>query len=218
MIDEAAIRPPVWADHQIAAGLQAGKGEAWSALYEGHFDRVWRLAARMIGPDTAAVADVVQETFLAAARSARTFDPSRGGLWEWLSGIARNHVGTYFRLRRREGRVKEGGDLHAALAGQWAARVRSDAAAPEAAQVSAEEAQLVRAALAGLSDEYRAVLAARYCEEVSVEEIARLSACTETAVRSRLARARRAFREAFEELEKLGTDPTFRGSGAGPCP
>jgi RNA polymerase sigma-70 factor, ECF subfamily len=197
MSDDAAIRPPVWADHQIAAGLQAGKSEAWSALYEAHFDRVWRLAARMIGPDAAAVADVVQETFLAAARSARTFDPARGGVWDWLAGIARNHVGTYFRSRRREGRVKEGGDLHAALAGRWDQRSRQDAAAPEAAQVSAEEAQQVRAALAGLPDEYRSVLAWRYCEEVPVEEIARQAACSIAAVRSRLARARRAFREAF---------------------
>jgi RNA polymerase sigma-70 factor (ECF subfamily) len=185
------------ADRQIAAGLQAGKSEAWAALYEGHFDRVWRLAARMIGPDAAAVADVVQETFLAAARSARTFDPARGGLWEWLAGIARNHVGTYFRTMRRQGRVKEGGDLHAALAGQWTQRLQLSAAAPEAAQLSAEAAQQVRAALAGLPDEYRSVLATRYCEEIPVGEIAALSACSETAIRSRLARARRAFREAF---------------------
>ena len=79
-------------DRQIAAGLLAGKSEAWTALYESHFDRVWRLAGRMIGPDGAAVADVVQETFLAAARSARTFDPSRGPIWSWLAGIVRNQV------------------------------------------------------------------------------------------------------------------------------
>ena len=195
-------------DRQIAVGLQAGKSEAWTALYEGYFDRVWRLAARMIGPDGPAVADVVQETFLAAARSARSFDPGRGPLWLWLAGIARNHVGDHFRSRRRDGRVKEGGDLHADVGGQWIERVRQGQAAPGGAAASAEEAQIVRSTLAGLPDEYRSVLAARYFEEVPVEELARQAACSVTAVRSRLARARRAFREAF-----MARGPAAGGSG-----
>jgi RNA polymerase sigma-70 factor, ECF subfamily len=184
-------------DRQIAAGLQAGKSEAWSALYEAYFDRVWRLSARMIGPDAAAVADVVQEAFLAAARSARSFYPAKGTLWLWLAGITRNHVGAHFRRRYREGRLLMGGDLQAVLAGQLAQRLRQGTPAPEAAPVSAEEAAHVRSTLAGLSDDHRSVLAARYCEEVPLEEIARLAESSITAVRSKLARARRAFREAF---------------------
>ena len=67
-------------DREIARGLRDGKTEAWSALYETYFDQVWRWVARMIGPNSADVGDVVQETFLAAARSARTYDPARGPL------------------------------------------------------------------------------------------------------------------------------------------
>jgi RNA polymerase sigma-70 factor (ECF subfamily) len=184
-------------DHQMAAGLRAGKSEAWSALYEEYFDRVWQLAARMIGPDAAVVADVVQETFLDAARSARTFDPGRGPLWLWLAGAVRNHVAAHFRSQHRFGRVLAGGDLHPAIAGQLADRLRQGTPTPHAGCIEKEEAALVRGTLAGLGDDYQSLLTARYLEDVPVEEIARLADCTVTAVRSKLARARQAFREAF---------------------
>src|SRR5437016_1418205 len=92
---------PVTLDEQqerlLAQGLRAGKIEAWQALYDAYAERVWRAAARLLGPDCTDVADVVQETMMAAARSAAAFDPKRGSLWVWLSGIARNHVALHFR-------------------------------------------------------------------------------------------------------------------------
>ena len=62
------------------AGLQSGSPEAWGALYESYSVRVWRYVARLLGSNHDAVADAVQETFLAAARSASTFDPDRGSI------------------------------------------------------------------------------------------------------------------------------------------
>ena len=55
----------------------------------------------------------------------------------------------------------------------------------------------MRATLAELPEEYQALLAARYLEDVPIEEVAKQSDCSVVAVRSRLARARRAFREAL---------------------
>jgi RNA polymerase sigma-70 factor (ECF subfamily) len=184
-------------DLQVAAGLLAGKSEAWAALYEAYFDRVWRLAGRMIGPDASALADVVQETFMAAARSARTYDPRRGTLWLWLAGITRNNVATHFRALRRQGRLGQAGDLHAAVADHLAGRLRDGAPAPQKDCITAEEATVVRSTLAGLSDEYQSLLAERYLQDVPVEEIARRGDSTVEAVRSKLARARRAFRDAL---------------------
>ena len=183
-------------DDQIAAGLRAGNSEAWAALYDACFDRVWNLAARMIGPDAQAIADVVQETFLAAARSAGNFDPRRGPMWLWLAGICRNHVATCFRHRHRDGRVQGGGDLQADVAGRWA-RLNEAAAGPDDAALLAEQADCVRATLARLSDEHQSVLTGRYLEETPVEELAAQAGCSAGAMRSKLARARQAFREAF---------------------
>jgi RNA polymerase sigma-70 factor (ECF subfamily) len=185
-------------DHRIAHGLRQGKTDAWSALYEKYFDRVWHLVARMIGGDGTAVADVVQETFLAAARSARHFEPQRGSLWQWLGGIARNHLGAFFRSRRRDGRVKQGGDLRAAVAEHRAGQLRQSRSDPQGAYAAAETAGRVRDALGRLPGDYQFVLTAHYCEQVPVEEIARLADCSTAAIRSKLARARRAFRVAFD--------------------
>ncbi|HUR54334.1 MAG TPA: sigma factor, partial [Gemmataceae bacterium] len=85
----------------VARGLRDGNPDAWRALYDAFAERVWRSVARVLGPNAADVADVVQETMLAAARSARGYDPSKGDLWNWVWGIARLQVALHFRKRQR---------------------------------------------------------------------------------------------------------------------
>jgi DNA-directed RNA polymerase specialized sigma24 family protein len=69
--------------------------------------------------------------------------------------------------------------------------------------------------LSGLTDRSEA---ARYLDDVSVERIAGLEQCSTTAIRSRLARARQAFREKFMRLtdgaidEMLGARGYYKGS------
>ena len=52
----------------VAAGLREGRREAWTRLYDAYSRDVWRYVARLLGPEAAAVADAVQETFMEAAR------------------------------------------------------------------------------------------------------------------------------------------------------
>jgi len=196
--DHAAVSEPFSpSDGQIVDGLRAGSSDAWAALYEAYYDRVRQLARRMIGPDRAAVADVVQDTFLSAAGSAGTYDPSRGPLWLWLAGVVRNRVGLYFRSRHRHDRDRQGGDAQAADTEPWADRLGRDCDRPEAEAISAESVDLVRATLAGLPDEYQAMLIARYLEDTPVDDLARHGGISVEAMRSRLARARQAFREGW---------------------
>ena len=86
--------------------MREGKTEAWRTLYEAYAGRVWLAVARRMGPESADVADVVQEIFLAAARSASTYDAARGSLWGWLSGIARRHVALHYRRQTRHHRLR----------------------------------------------------------------------------------------------------------------
>ncbi|MSQ95439.1 MAG: sigma-70 family RNA polymerase sigma factor [Gemmataceae bacterium] len=76
----------------IAQGLRDGKADAWQSLYDAYAERVWRGIARLLGSKTSDVADVVQETMMAAARSTANFDPTRGSLWNWLWGIAHSRA------------------------------------------------------------------------------------------------------------------------------
>ena len=176
----------------IAQGLRDGRPEAWRGFYDAFAERVWCRVARLAGPNSADVADVVQETFIAAARSARGYDPELGSLWVWLWGIARNHVALHF--RRRERHLKLNPALLNGRLKKWLDE--SDEPLPDPLEAG-ELAEAVRSTLAALPAEYGGVLTAKYLDEVPVEQLAREERCTEAAIRSRLARARAAFREAF---------------------
>ena len=190
----------------IASGLRAGKTEAWTMLYQQYASRVWGSVARRLGGESTEVADVVQEIFLAAARSARSYDPSRGSLWVWLSGIARNHVALHYRKRHR--RPAEA-DEYPAAASQEALRWLEDRGdEPGDVVASVELAALVRDALAELPTDYEMLLSAKYLDGLSVEQIAEESRGSPVAIRSKLARARQAFREVFAKRFRSCPDST----------
>jgi RNA polymerase sigma-70 factor (ECF subfamily) len=152
------------------------------------------------------VADVVQETFLAAARSAGGYDASRGSLWVWLGGIARNHVAIHYRRQARQDRIRRAAERlgeNGFLAGRWLDPAQY---APPESLDRAELAVLVRAALGGLPDEYSALLTGKYLDGSPLDELAAQRRVSLEAVRSKLARARRAFRKAFA---KLGAQPAL---------
>jgi RNA polymerase sigma-70 factor (ECF subfamily) len=182
-------------ERQLAQGLQAGKVEAWQTLYEAYARSVWQTVARLLGPDSADVADVVQETFLAAARSARGYDPARGSLWLWLVGIARNHVALHYRKQGHRRRLQQAVEWLAGCNGQLKRWLAGNDDAPWASLASAELATLVRAALAELPAQDQVLLTGKYVDGTSVEDLAAAAGTSPTAIRSRLARARQAFRE-----------------------
>lgn len=187
---------------QIARGLQEGSAEAWRAFYDAHAERLWLWVARQVGPQAADVADVVQETFLAAARSAASFDPTLGTPWSWLVGIGRHHVALHYRKQARRQRLQAAGEWLAGVNGQALDWLESREPPPAAAVATTEMAVLVRATLADMPSDYGTLLTARYLDETPVEELADREQCSLVALRSKLARARRAFREVFSQIVK----------------
>ena len=146
-------------DEQLARGLAAGSIEAWHALYDAYAEAVWHSVARRVGPHTAVVADIVQETFLLAARSARSFDPSRGTALGWLRGIARTQTALHF--RRRQTRPEAAGDDFRAVA--------RDADADPLAE--AETAAAVRQVLGALPQDYEILLVGKYLDGLTLDEL-----------------------------------------------
>jgi RNA polymerase sigma-70 factor (ECF subfamily) len=94
--------------------------------------------------------------------------------------------------------------------GQLSRWLEGTDALPESLLESRELAEQVRATLAAIPDEYADVLTAKYLDDVPVEQIAHEERSTETAIRSRLARARQAFRDAFmrKDLNHRDTEST----------
>ncbi|HEY3962981.1 MAG TPA: sigma-70 family RNA polymerase sigma factor [Planctomycetaceae bacterium] len=189
-------------EQALTRGLAEGDPDAWRGVYDLYAQPVWRVVARLMGPGSTDVADVVQETFLAAARSARTYDPQRGSVWLWLCGIARRHVALHYRRHDQRTRVLEASRRMqtTSVNGELTIRLGNRQPLPAEMLVTAELATLVRATLTELSEDHGTILAARYLEDVSVEQIADAENCSSTAIRSRLARARLAFREKFTRL------------------
>jgi RNA polymerase sigma-70 factor (ECF subfamily) len=181
----------------LAVRLRNGERDAWTVLYDAYSADVWRFAARLLGGDAQAVADVVQETFLSAATSAGRFDPERGSLWGWLTGIAHNHVSAWWRQRARAARVQE-----LLEAGKLELRSCFDAAGLAELLQRQELVEVVRYVLAGLPTDYAALLVGKYLDDASLEDLAGRTASSVEAVKSKLARARREFREKFEYVER----------------
>jgi RNA polymerase sigma-70 factor, ECF subfamily len=173
-------------EQAVIRGLRDGRRDAWDALYAQFSCRVWGFVARLTGADIHTVAEIVQESFLAAATSARNFDEARGTLWNWLSGIAHRQSQAYWRRAERNG-------CERTFSAEPAARTDD----PQTQMQQQETAGLVRTILSELPSEYAALLVGKYLDDRSVEELCHEFGGTTDAIRSRLARARMDFRTKF---------------------
>ena len=192
----------------IARGLRAGERQAWLGLYEAYAERLWKNVGRLMGFDCAEAADVVQNTFLAAARSAKNFDPGRGSLWSWLWGIARRQIALYYRKEAPRSRFAKATSWWISLDSEKNDWIDAKCDPPQDVLETREMATLVRRVLSELSDEYQTLLIGKYVDEQSIDKMAKDVNCSGVAVRSKLARARRAFRKTFRMVAQSMSDTT----------
>lgn len=194
--DENLLDEP--AQQAVICGLRDGHRASWTALYDGYSTDLWRYVARLVGSSSNDIADVVQETFLAAARSARHFDPGRGTLWTWLTGIAHHQIAQHWRQVGKRARILELAQTQAVEIG----RGNFDRDGVRDVWERGELADLIRAALASLSSDYASILIGKYMDELSLEELTQREGGTVDAMKSKLARARREFRVRFERITR----------------
>jgi RNA polymerase sigma-70 factor (ECF subfamily) len=183
-------------DADLLRGLRSGDRAAFDLLFATYSERVWRYVARLIGPGRDCVADVVQETFLQIARSIDQFDPDRGALWSWICGTAHNRAMVWWRTQRRHHVGMSDERIQAERNGRLGRWFEEGPPADELI-ADRETAAEVRQLLAELPEDYARCLIAKYMDGRSSAEIAAGSGDSVEAVRSRLTRAREAFREIF---------------------
>ncbi len=185
---------------EIAEGLRQGNRDAWLTLYDLYAEKVWHNVARLMGGDPASVSDIVQETFLAAARSAGSFNPQRGSLWVWLWTIAKRQIALHYRKCQQRSALVQAQTWWTSLNGQKDDWLQGAEEPPPEVLESRELAELVRCTLEELPAEYQVLLMAKHVDGIAVREIAAQVNGSSMAVRSKLARARKAFREVFGRL------------------
>ncbi len=188
---------------EIIEGLRNGERLAWGQLYDEYSESLWKYVSRIIGNDAESVAEVVQESFLAAARGARTFDETKGSLWAWLTGIAHRQSFAWFRKRSRNQKISRGDVQRRIRSGQQG---QDKTTAPVQILEDLEQAEVVRAALSELSTEYAFLLTSKYMDRLTIDEIQHHLGGTSDSIRSKLRRARAEFRTVFERLNDGGPE------------
>jgi RNA polymerase sigma-70 factor (ECF subfamily) len=172
----ATINPSVTIDSPARdAPLQAHAADRLGELFDLHQARLYRLALRMSrDPDEAR--DLLQETFLRAARRPRSIPAGEAAAEAWLVRVLVNLC----RDRWRRLKVRR----QAGPAPAWSVDAPAD---PEAAQQARET---IRAALATLRPRTRAVIVMHEIEGLDKRSIATLLGITEVTVRWHLASGR----------------------------
>ncbi len=181
----------------------AGDPQAFGELVQRYERDVFNLAYRMLN-ERGEAEDAAQEAFLRAYSNLDRYDVSRP-FKTWLLSITSNHC--IDRLRRRRLvwlSLEEPLPPHPALT--------SDIPGPEEATLNNERNVLVQELLDELSPEYRLAVVLRYWYDLSYAEIAEMLETTESAIKSRLFRARQTLANHLDERPIPDLDPTMEGS------
>lgn len=179
----------------VNAALE-GNQDAFADIVYAYQDAVYNLCYRMLGERSEAE-DAAQEAFLRAYLNLTRYDPARS-FKTWLLSIASNYCIDRLRRRRLQWMSLDDEPVADRLS------LHSDDPEPEPATLNKEQSAAIQVLLNDLSPDYRAVVVLRYWYDYSYAEIADIMDTTESAVKSRLFRARQAL------ADKLGSDSAAR--------
>lgn len=183
---------------ELLAGVRRGDAGAFETLARMHAPRMFRLAVRLTGRREDAE-DLVQETLVKALPALKRFE-GRARLSTYLLRAMTNLWKNRLRAKRRSrlvdwfrgGRKTEDGELLEPVA-------VDESPTPLERLEQRDRARQVREAVTRLEPQRRLTLLLREVEEMSYEEIARMTGVPVGTVRSRLARARDDLRRLLEE-------------------
>jgi RNA polymerase sigma-70 factor (ECF subfamily) len=162
---------------------------AFGQLVQSYERPVYNLTYRMLG-DSAEAEDAAQETFLRAYNKLATYEPNLKFV-NWLLSIASHHCIDILRRKNRAPQLSLDGPLPPEY-------LTSSAPRPDQTVSKNQERARVRQVLDTLDPTYRAAVVLRYWYDLSYQEIAEMMDTTESAIKSRLHRARRMMAEGLK--------------------
>lgn len=171
---------------EVLASRASTDFDAFTELYNRYMCRIYRFI-RSQTPDDSVAEDLTAQTFFNALSSAGSFR-GRGSYRAWIFRIARNAVATWRTIRSK-----------GPVAVDELPDPADPAPSPATAVVRGEERVFVRKLVSMLPPAQREVLSLRYLEDLSTEEVARITGRTRGAVRILLHRARMSLRSTLEQ-------------------
>ncbi len=175
----------------LVARLRAGEAEAIQEIFQAYFERLYGFIYHNVDGDQAAAEDIVQDTFLAAIKTGRSFQ-GHSQVYTWLAAIAHHKIGDYYRKLKRE---REKFNRFQNESSRESAGITENAKSAEKLAESAEVKLAVELALQKLSWEYRQVILLKYIEEMTVADIGQIMNRSPKSVEGLLSRARQALRQ-----------------------
>lgn len=173
--------------------LQSGDRTEFARLVEAYSAQIYRLALKILG-NTQDAEDVLQNTFLKALQNLPTFE-GRSSLSTWLYRIAVNEALMLIRKRRPEVQVSAGDSDSDEDEDYLPVQFVDWTTIPEEAMLSSEAVTYLDQAIQRLPPKLRLVFLLRDVEGLSIRETSETLGLTETAVKTRLLRARLLLRE-----------------------
>jgi len=180
-------------DDDLVRLYREGDADAFDALFDRHHAVAHRFASALLG-NAESAREVLQESFLAVARTARTYVP-RARFRAWLLRIVRNRCLNRLAAERRRREVLGTSAL-------LAAEPAGPTPAPPDRAVSGERVARIRAAFGRLPDGQRQALALRAFERMKYREIAEVLEVPLNTVKTLIRRARAALRSALESEDE----------------
>jgi len=187
----------------VIEGVAAGDREVFLSFYSRISAPFMKFIYFRAGGDSALAEDVFQEalTRLVQSREAVLRLADDEMLFPWLCGVARRVLADRYREVGTRKRKVISLDSLDTVVQEALLQVESRQVAPEAA-AHPQMRMLVGMVLTALRPEHAEALKAKYCEGLSVDEIAARLGDTAKAVEGRLYRAREAFREVFLKVRR----------------
>ena len=174
-------------DRIIIQRVLSGDVEAYARLVDRHYDRCARIAVRILGNREDAE-EAIQDTFLRAFRALEGYE-DRERFSAWLTRILVNQCRSVLaRTRRREAVFLDvdPGEL------ELAAGVPDDGPWPDLEHV-----------LAALPPEQREALVLKYADDLTYEEMSRITGAGESALKMRVQRAFAKLRALLQEVPSV---------------
>ena len=179
-------------ERTMAMAAQQGDRDAFRLLYERYRDRVYNFIFYSIG-DHLRAEDILQTVFVKIFRGLPGFR-FEASLATWIYRIALNEC-----LNQQRKRGMQQVPFEALLGSDE----EPSAASADLQHAEAERREIVHRALMELSPKLRSVVALRYLEELSYEEIASVLECSAGTVASRLNRALSQLEQRLRPLKRL---------------
>lgn len=185
--------------------LRAGDKAEFARFVETYSGMIYRLALNML-EDSQDAEDILQETFIKAYRNLSKFD-GRSNLSTWLYRIATNEALMMIR-RRKKKFVSIDAPFQFPEQEQDTMNIVDWCCLPEDELMSSEALNYLNQSIDKLSPSLRIVFVLRDIEGLSTRETAEILKLSETAVKTRLSRARLRLRELLTSYygERISTE------------